>query len=59
MRETLIAMSPRIDVPQQRLLNEFDRLVPGLLVAAVDDLPSIIFPETQAQPRLKFEHSCK
>lgn len=59
MREALIAMSPNVHIPEQRLLSEFDRLVPGLLAVADDDAPFTVSPETQAQPRLAFEHNCK
>ena len=54
-------MSPNVNVPQQRLLTEFDRLVPALLAADdVDvDVPFTLAQETQTQLRLEFEHSCR
>ena len=58
MRGILIEMSGNLDVPQQQLLEEFDRLVPDLL--ARDGTSSqMAVPPAQAPPRLAFEHSCK
>ena len=58
MRGILIEMSPHLNVPQQQLLDEFDRLVPDLL--ARDGASShVVAPSAQAPPQLEFEHSCK
>ena len=58
MRGILIEMSPNLDVPQQQLLEEFDRLVPDLL-ARDGSSSQMVVPPAQAPPRLAFEHSCK
>ena len=59
MRQTLIVMSPNLDVPQELLLNEFDRLFPADLPAAGAALPVDSAAAVQAQKRLKFEHDCE
>lgn len=59
MRETLKYMSPHLNIPQQQLLEEFDRLVPELFAAADVGPSTAVAPPAQLQPRLAFEHSCK
>lgn len=61
MRQTLIAMSANLNVPQHQLLSEFDRLVPepDLTPGPAAHLPFADLAEARGLPRLTFEHDCK
>ncbi len=57
VRQRLTALSTRINVPQSRLLDEFDKLFPEPALSASSQPV-----ELQAQlagPHLRFQHDCK
>lgn len=57
MRQTLIAMSPGLNIPQAQLLDEFERLVPEPALSA--SLQSLEPDALPVQPQLIFQHECE
>ena len=61
MRQTLIAMSPNLNIPQHQLLNEFDKLFPeqDLLAEPGAGLPVVNLAGLRAPTQLTFQHDCE
>lgn len=61
MRQTLITMSPNLNIPQHQLLHEFDKLFPEqtLLAEPGAGVPFVDSAGLRARNRLIFQHDCE
>ena len=56
MRQILTALSPRLNISQARLLDEFDRLFPEPALSAIAESA---LQSPREQPQLRFQHECE
>ncbi|DBB00042.1 TPA: hypothetical protein ACH3X1_013901 [Trebouxia sp. C0004] len=58
MQQTLIAMSPRLNIPQARLLDEFESLFPEPPLSATSQ-QSVEVQRLPVRAQLRFQHDCE
>jgi len=58
MQQTLIAMSPRLNIPQARLLAEFESMFPEPALSASSQ-QSVEVQRLPVGAQLRFQHDCE